>query len=112
MSAPPPSPRVWVLPNRNTIGLVAVLLAMCYAGLSQTNGAAYLLAFVLAGVAAVSVVHTWANLRGVTFTADPIAPAFAGDELAVTLVAASDRQRAHAGIAVTAPDGAEPWRWR
>ena len=108
MSAPRSSPRVWVLPNRNTIGLIAVLLAMWYAGASQTNGAAYLLGFVLASVAAVSVVHTWANLRGVTFTADPIAPAFAGDQLVVPLAASSERHRAHFAISVHARGGAQP----
>jgi len=108
MSAPRSNPRVWVLPNRNTIGLAAVLLAMWYAGASQTNGAAYLLGFVLASVAAVSVVHTWANLRGVRFSAEPIAPAFAGDQLIVPLVAASEQQRSHFAIAVHAPGGAQP----
>jgi len=108
MSAQQPSPRVWVLPNRNTIGLAAVLVAMWYAGASQTNGAAYLLGFVLASVAAVSIVHTWANLRGVTFSADPIAPAFAGDQLIVPLVASADRHRTHFAIAVHAPGGAQP----
>ena len=98
---------VWVLPNRNTIGLAAVLIAMWYAGASQTNGAAYLLAFVLASVAAVSIVHTWANLRGITFTAEPIAPVFAGEELIVPLTAASDRNRTHFAVAVRAPGAAE-----
>ncbi len=102
MNAPPPSPRVWVLPNRNTIGLVAVLIAMWYAGASQTNGAAYLLAFVLASVAAVSTVHAWANLRGITFTAETIAPVFAGEELSVPLSAASDRHRTHSAVTVHA----------
>ena len=111
MSAPPPSPRVWVLPNRNTIGLAAVLLAMWYAGASQTNGAAYLLAFVLAGVAAVSIVHTWANLRGVTITAETIAPVFAGEELSVPLAAASDRHRTHCAVTVRAPGGADAAHW-
>lgn len=99
--------RVWVLPNRNTIGLAAVLIAMWYAGASQTNGAAYLLAFVLASVAAVSIVHAWANLRGVTITADPIVPVFAGEELRITLVAASDRNRTHCAVTVRAAGAAE-----
>ena len=98
---------VWVLPNRNTIGLGAVLVAMWYAGASQTNGAAYLLAFVLASVAAVSSVHTWANLRGVTITADPITPVFAGEDLIVPLVAMSERNRTHCAITVRAPGAAE-----
>lgn len=103
MSTRPLNRRVWVLPNRNTIGLVAVLLAMWYAGASQTNGAAYLLCFVLAGVSAVSIVHAWANLRGLTLTADPIPPAFAGEVPLVGLVAVSARQRPHFGVTLRAP---------
>ena len=80
-----PRPRVLVLPNRNTLGLAAVLLAMWYAGASQSNGAAYLLCFVLAGVASVSTIHAWANLRGVRVKADAIPPVFASEESTVPL---------------------------
>ncbi|MCE9612031.1 MAG: DUF58 domain-containing protein [Chthoniobacter sp.] len=105
MSAPERSPRVWVLPNRNAVGLGAVLLGMWYAGASQANGAAYLLGFVLAGVAAVSAVHAWSNLRGVACAAEPIAPVFAGGELVVSLMAKSTRNRAHWSVVVRAPGG-------
>ena len=111
MKTPPPSPCVWVLPNRNTIGLAAVLIAMWYAGASQTNGAAYLLAFVLAGVAAVSIVHAWANLRGLTFTAETIAPVFAGEKLSVPLTATSDRHRTHSAVTVRAVGARESARF-
>jgi uncharacterized protein (DUF58 family) len=91
-----------VLPNRNTIGLVALLLAMWYAGISQSNAAAYLLCFVIGAMAAVSILHAWANVRGITLTADPIKPAFAGDQLCVHLTAAAHTRRAHPGINVRA----------
>ncbi len=97
--------RTWVLPNRNAIGLVAVLAGMWYAGVTQTNGAAYLLCFVLGAVAAVSTVHAWANLKGVTIEADPIRPVFAGEEIAVPLRASSSRGREHFGIRVVPVDG-------
>ena len=42
-----------IRPNRSAAGLVAVLLAMIYAGLSQNNAAAYLLAFLLISLASV-----------------------------------------------------------
>lgn len=103
MSTRPVNRRVWVWPNRNSLGLSAVLLAMWYAGASQTNGAAYLLCFVLASVAAVSSMHTWANLRGVSVDADPIPPVFVGDLLPLTLVVGSDRHRRHFGISFHAP---------
>ena len=87
---PPPVPpkptRTFVLPGRNTIGLVAVLAAMWYAGLCQSNGAAYLLCFLLGSLAAVSTLHAWANLRGVIVRAEPIAPVFSGEEVSVPLV--------------------------
>lgn len=91
-----PQPRVLVRPNRNTLGLAAVLVAMWYAGASQSNGAAYLLCFVLASVAAVSTIHAWANLRGVRVKADAVAPAFAGEELSVPLAISAE----HGGLAM------------
>ncbi len=102
MHTRPVSRRVWVWPNRNALGLAAVLLAMWYAGASQTNGAAYLLCFVLASVAAISAIHTWANLRGVTVDTDPIPPVFAGDQLPLALTIATDRHRPHFGISIRA----------
>lgn len=94
--------RTWVRTNRNTLGLAAVLLAMWYAGASQSNGAAYLLCFVLAGVALVSTLHAWANLRGITLEADPIRPVFAGEERLVRVHARSERRRPNFGVKVYA----------
>ena len=98
-------PRTWVLPNRNTIGLAAVLAGMWYAGITQSNGAAYLLCFVLGAVAVVSTVHAWANLQGVTIEADAVKSVFAGEEMAVPLRAASARRREHFGLRVSALTG-------
>ncbi len=98
----------WVRPNRNTLGLGAVLLAMWYAGASQSNGAAYLLCFLLAGVAIVSIIHTWANLRGLALEADPIRPVFAGDDLFVRLHVRSERHHAHFGVNVRVRGSSKP----
>jgi uncharacterized protein (DUF58 family) len=94
-----PSP-TWVLPNRNTIGLVAVLAGMWYAGITQSNGAAYLLCFVLGSVAAVSMVHAWANLKGVALEAETIHAVFAGEEIVVPLRASSPRGREHFALRI------------
>ncbi len=103
--------RTFVLPNRNTLGLAAVLAAMWYAGASQNNGAAFLLCFALASVAAVSVAHTWANLRGLTLRAEPIAPVFAGEALTVPLLAHSAAGHRHAAVTVSMPGADEPARF-
>ena len=93
-------PRVWVLPNSRTLGLVAVLIAMWYAGASQSNGAAYLLCFVLTSTALVSTVHAWTNLRGIILEADNIPPVFAGEELTVPIEADSASRRSHFALQI------------
>jgi uncharacterized protein (DUF58 family) len=100
MPASPSHSKVRVWPNRNATGLAMVLLAMAYAGASQSNGAAYLLCFVLAAVAAISAIHAWANVRGAAISTDPIPPVFAGEALSVTVVASSALRRDHFSIDV------------
>ena len=95
--------RVWVLPNRMTPALAAVLVAMWYAGASQGNGAAYLLCFVLLALALVSIAHTWSNLRDLTLRADRIPPAFATEEQSIAVVIGTQRQRRHYGLELLTP---------
>jgi uncharacterized protein (DUF58 family) len=93
-------PRVRIRPNRNCVGLIAVLIAMIYAGASQTNGAAYLLAFTLASLASVSFSHAWANIRGLTILIEPVRPVFAGETLRVRLGLAADGSRTRCGLRI------------
>lgn len=105
------SPRTLILPNRNTLGLAAVLASMWYAGASQNNGAAFLLCYALASVGAVSMAHGWVNLRGLQLRAEPIAPVFAGETMAVPLVASAAPGQRHAAVVVTLPGAVEPARF-
>ena len=56
--------RVRVRGNLHTLSFAALVIAMGYAGGVQSNGAAYLLAFLTAALGAISYVHARANLRG------------------------------------------------
>ena len=94
--------RVRVVPNRNTVGLLALLVAMWYAGASQNNGAAYLLCFTLAGVALVSLLHTRANVRGLRVSIAPIAPVFAGENQRVRIGVLAATGHTHAAIRIKA----------
>lgn len=105
MDARPPNARIRVWPNGKSLGLVAVLAAMWYAGASQGNGAAYLLCFVLAALVAVSAVHAGANLRGLQIAVGSIAPVFAGEEVVVPFVVSSARRGIHCGIQVASDFG-------
>ncbi len=89
-------------PNRNTIGLVALLAAIGYAGASQSNAAAYLLGFVLTGTALVSMIHGWINVRGLTLGAEAVPPAFSGDLMTIRLTARATTRRSHPGIRIKA----------
>jgi len=102
---PPPTGRVWVWPNGRTLGLTAVLVAMCYAGASQSNGAAYLLCFLLTSLAIVSVVHAWANLHGLHIAVESIPPVFAGDEVAAPVIVTGRKGRSHFNVQVSASPG-------
>lgn len=105
MKAPDRQPRVWVLPNRNALGLAAVLAGMWYAGSSQANAAAYLLGFVLTGMAAVSALHAWANVRGVRLAAGPIPSAFAEGEHLIRVTASAPAGAERSGITVRGAGG-------
>lgn len=96
---------LWVAPNRNSVGLLALLAAMAYAGASQTNAAAYLLGFTLASLAIVSVAHTWANLRGVQLSVEPVRPVFAGENLCVRVRVSIDSQRPRFGLQIRPREG-------
>ena len=96
-----------VVPNRNTVGLLALLVAMWYAGASQNNGAAFLLCFVLASVALVSTLHTRGNLRGLRISCGPIAPVFAGESQRLRLGVLAAGGATHAAIRLKPKAGGE-----
>lgn len=98
MKAAGGSGRTWVGPNRNTLGFVALLAAMGYAGAGQTNAAAYLLAFLLLAIAAVSIAHAYANLRGVRLSAGPVRPVFVGEDIHVCVTVTADDRRPRFGL--------------
>jgi uncharacterized protein (DUF58 family) len=67
------------------MGLALLLLAMGYAGFSQSNAAAYLLAFLMVSLALISSLHAWRNLHGLEVVSEPLEPVFAGERLPVHL---------------------------
>jgi uncharacterized protein (DUF58 family) len=71
--------------NRNGVGLLFLIFSMAYAGFSQSNTAAWLLAFLTLSLALVSLVHTWRNLHGLTIGSEPLEPVFAGELLPARL---------------------------
>lgn len=70
---------VLITPTPSFGGLCLLLIGIWYAAASQSNGAAYLLLFLVASVALVSIPHTWWNGSGLGVTPLPVSPVFAGE---------------------------------
>jgi uncharacterized protein (DUF58 family) len=86
-----------------------VIAAMWYAGASQSNGAAYLLCFVLGAIVLVSGLHAWSNLRGIDLKSGLIPPVFAGEKLTAQVSVASRQGRGNHGLQIRAGAiGGEP----
>ena len=74
-----------LVPTRHFAKLAFFLSAVLYAAVSQNNGAAYVLLFLLTSVMLVSALHTLLNLRGLKVSIEAVKPAFAGQEISVPL---------------------------
>ena len=85
-------------PTRHFAKLAFLLSAVLYAAVSQNNGAAYVLLFLLTSVLLVSVLHTLLNLRGLKISIEAIKPAFAGQEISVPLEIGNQCRKARHAI--------------
>jgi transglutaminase-like putative cysteine protease/uncharacterized protein (DUF58 family) len=97
-----------IRPNRATIGLAGLVLAMFYAGLTQNNSASFLVGFVLLGLALISALHAWTNLRGVEAIAEPIAPVFEGEPLVVPVRLRTAGVKRRFAVCVTSTGAVKP----
>ncbi len=96
--------RIYILPTRSWVVLAAVLAAMWYAALSQSNSVAYLLMFFLASLVMVSAVHAHFALVGLAMRVGRIEPVFAGGVASVPIEVLNPTRRARQALSV-APNG-------
>jgi uncharacterized protein (DUF58 family) len=92
-----------LLPTPAFAGLLFVLSAMWYAAASQNNAAVYLLLFALGSVFLVSVPHTLLNLAGLKVKTESVNPAFAGEEISVSVEIMNPSSASRHGIDVSLP---------
>lgn len=72
--------RVFILPSRFGLLFVLVLLVLWMGAINYNNGLAYVLTFLLGALSLVSILHTYRNLAGLTFSAGRALPVFAGEQ--------------------------------
>ena len=78
--------KIFILPTRQGIYFAALVCAMVLAGINYQNSLVFALAFLLASLFMVAMLHTFRNLSGLTLAAGAARPAFAGEDAEFTIV--------------------------
>ena len=78
--------KIFILPTKQGLFFAALFCAMVMAGINYQNSLIFGLAFLLASLFMVGMLHTYRNLSGLTLVAGSTRPAFAGEEAEFTVV--------------------------
>lgn len=70
--------RIYVLPTRSGLTFAFLLMLMLLGSINYGNSMGFVLTFLLASLALVSILHTWRNLARLTVRAGHSEPVFAG----------------------------------
>lgn len=90
------SRQIYILPTRHGLMFALVLAALLLGAVNYSNALAYLLAFLLASMAVVSILHTQRNLLGLRITVIAGEPVFAGDSAGFRVCLHNDRATRYA----------------
>jgi uncharacterized protein (DUF58 family) len=77
---------IFILPTRQGLYFGLLVAAMVMAGINYQNSLVFALAFLLASLFMVGMLHTFRNLSGLTLIAGTARPAFAGEDAEFTVV--------------------------
>jgi len=78
--------KIFILPTRQGLVFALLVCAMVMAGINYQNSLVFALAFLLASLFMVAMLHTYRNLSGLTLVAGSTRPAFTGEEAEFTIV--------------------------
>ncbi len=78
--------KIFILPTRQGILFSFLVVFMVLAAINYQNSLIFALAFLLASLFMVSILHTFRNLSGLTILAGGTLPAFAGEDAEFTVV--------------------------
>ena len=88
--------QIYILPTRHGLLFVLVLVALALAAVNYNNALAYLLTFLLASMAVVSLLHAQRNLLKLRVTAAGGDPVFAGEAAALRVCLHNDSSARYA----------------
>ena len=78
--------KIFILPTREGVFFSLLIVFMVLAGINYQNSLIFALAFLLASLLMVSILHTYRNLSGLTILAGGTLPAFAGEDAEFTVM--------------------------
>jgi uncharacterized protein (DUF58 family) len=90
--------RIFIFPSRVGFFFFACLLVMLLAGINYQNNSAYGLTFLLATLFVVAILHSYANLSGLTVRALHAGEGFPGQQLGFELELLCTNRRGHHGL--------------
>jgi len=96
--------RIYILPTRRGWAFLAVLLLMLVAAINYALSLGYALCFLLTGLFAASLLHTYRNLAGLELAGIRAGDGFAGDGIAFRLTLVTLPGRARRGIELVTRD--------
>ena len=91
---------IFILPTRQGFYFALVIAAMVLAGINYQNSLVFALAFLLASLFMVGMLHTFRNLSGLTLMAGGARPAFAGDDAEFTVILKRLGERTHESLLI------------
>lgn len=97
--------RVYVLPTRAGLGFGIVLLLTLTGSINYTLSLGFVLTFLLAGMAVVSILHTYRNLAHLRVSAGRCATVFAGDVAHLPVILDNTSKFPRISIGLRHPDG-------
>jgi uncharacterized protein (DUF58 family) len=92
--------RIFIFPSRQGLVFLFVLLLMFVAAINYENNLAFALTFWLIGIFAVSILHTYANISGITIKALNAGEVFAGERVRFSFLIKRNNQRERYAIRI------------
>jgi uncharacterized protein (DUF58 family) len=90
--------RIFIFPTRIGFFFLFTLLVMLLAAINYQNNMSFALTFLLANLFVVAVLHTFANLSGLTIHAVRASPVFAGQHAEFEIMISRSNRRQHFGL--------------
>lgn len=92
--------RIFIFPSRVGLAYLSVLLLVLLAAINFENSMAFALAFWLAALFVVAILHTYANVSGIGISVKNIEPAFCAARIQVPVVLSTHRKTGHRRVEV------------